>query len=285
LSQALRSLGAAETTLIVRDDRLLQRSEPFAGGMLAKSFAESGIRVLFGRSPMRVDRPVPGGPVTVVTDDGTQVEADEILVATGRRPVVADIGLESVGLRPDGPLDVDDSMRVRAVPDGWLHAVGDVNGRNLLTHMGKYQARVCGDVIAARTRGLPDDKPSLRDSTDERGAPQAIFTDPQVIAAGRTEAQARADGFRVRTVMFDMSAVPGAALQADGYAGRAKVVVDEDRKVLLGGTIVGPGVVDHLHAITIAVTAEVPLDRLWQAVPAFPTVSEFWLYLLEQYGL
>jgi pyruvate/2-oxoglutarate dehydrogenase complex dihydrolipoamide dehydrogenase (E3) component len=285
MTQALHSLGAAQATMIVRDDRLLPRTEAFAGQMLARSFEQSGIAVRFGRSVRRVDRPVPGGPLTAHVDDGTQVEADEILVATGRRPVVADIGLETIGLPPDGPLAVDDSMRLTSVPDGWLYAIGDVNGRNMLTHMGKYQARVCGDVIAARARGLADDKPSLRDSADARGAPQAIFTDPQVITAGRTEAKARADGFRVRTVMFDMAGAPGAALQADGYTGQAKLVVDEDRDVLLGATVVGPGVVDHLHAITIAVTAEVPLDKLWHAVPAFPTVSEFWLYLLEQYGL
>jgi dihydrolipoamide dehydrogenase len=176
-------------------------------------------------------------------------------------------------------------MRATGVPDGWLYAVGDVNGRNLLTHMGKYQARVCGDVIAARAKGLPDDGPALRDIADDRGAPQAIFTDPQICAAGRSEAQARADGFRIRAVEYDMGAVEGAYLQADGYTGRAKAVVDEDRRVLLGVTFAAPAVVDLLHGATIAVTAEVPLDRLWHAVPAFPSVSEIWLYLMEEYGL
>lgn len=285
MSQALHALGTAATTVVVRDDRLLPRSEPFAGELLTRSFRQSGIDIRFGATMKQVERQSPHGPVVVHLDDGGQLEADEILVAAGREPVTAGIGLETVGLSPHGPLAVDDSMRVTGVPDGWLYAVGDVNGRNLLTHMGKYQARMCGDVIAARARGRADDMPSLRDSADARGAPQAIFTDPQVCAAGRTEARARADGFRVRAVTFDMGGVPGAALQADGYTGRAKAVVDEDRKVLLGATIAGPAVVDHLHAITIAVTAEVPLDRLWHAVPAFPTVSEFWLYLLEQYGL
>jgi len=285
MSQALHALGTEEITLVVRDDRLLRRSEPFAGEMLARSFQQSGIGLRFGRSIDRVERPAPGGPVAVDLDDGTHLDADEILVAAGRQPVTADIGLETAGLQPHGPLAVDDSMRVTEVRDGWLYAVGDVNGRNMLTHMGKYQARVCGDVIVARARGRADDMPSLRDTADARGAPQSIFTDPQVISAGRTEARARADGFRVRTVMLDMGGIPGAALQADGYAGRVKAVVDEDRKVLLGVTVVGPAVVDHLHALTIAVTAEIPLDRLWHAVPAFPTVSEFWLYLLEQYGL
>jgi pyruvate/2-oxoglutarate dehydrogenase complex dihydrolipoamide dehydrogenase (E3) component len=285
MTQALQSLGTQELTMLVRDDRLLPRTEPIAGELLAKSFQESGINVRFGHQAARVERPEPGGPVTVEVDDGSRIEADEILVAAGRVPVVTDIGLETIGLRPDGPIRVDSSLRATGVPAGWLYAVGDVNGRNQLTHMGKYQARVAGDVIAARARGRPDDGPALRDSADDRGAPQSIFTDPEVCAAGRTEEQARAEGFNVRAVEVDMGAVPGAALQADGYTGRAKAVVDEDRRVLLGVTIVGPGVVDHLHAATVAVTAEVPLDRLWHAVPAFPTVSEFWLSLLTEYGL
>ncbi|MCC5577723.1 NAD(P)/FAD-dependent oxidoreductase [Microtetraspora sp. AC03309] len=285
MSQALHALGAQETTMLVRGDRLLARTEPFASELLAKSFQQSGIDVRFGRSPVRVERPIPGGPVTVHIDDGTRIEADEILVGTGRRAAVGDIGLETVGLQAHGPIEVDASMRATSVPDGWLYAVGDVNGRNLLTHMGKYQARVCGDVIAARAKGLPDDLPALRDTADDRGAPQVIFTDPQVCVVGRTESQARADGFAVRAVEYDMGAVAGAFLQADGYTGRAKAVVDEDRRVLLGVTFAGPAVVDLLHGATVAVTSEVPLDQLWHAVPAFPTVSEIWLYLLEEYGL
>jgi dihydrolipoamide dehydrogenase len=285
MAQALHALGSRETTMLVRGDRLLPRTEPFAGELVADSFHESGIDVRFGRTAARVERPVHGGPVTVHTDDGAVLEADEILVATGRRATVGDIGLETVGLPANGPVEVDASMRATGLSGGWLYAAGDVNGRNLLTHMGKYQARVCGDVIAARAAGRPDDTPSLRDIADDRGAPQVVFTDPQVCAAGRTEAQARADGFAVRTVEYDMGTVAGAVLQADGYAGRAKLVVDEERRVLLGVTFAGPAVVDLLHGATIAVIAEVPLDRLWHAVPAFPTVSEIWLHLLEEYGL
>jgi pyruvate/2-oxoglutarate dehydrogenase complex dihydrolipoamide dehydrogenase (E3) component len=285
MAQALHSLGAQETTLLVRQDRLLQRAEPFAGELVADSFAGIGIDVRFGRSVVRVERPVPGGPVTIHADDGSRLGADEILLAIGRRPNVDDIGLETVGLEPKGPIEVDARMRATGVPDGWLYAVGDANGRNALTHMGKYQARVCADVITARAKGLPDDGPGLRDTADDRGAPQAIFTDPEICAVGRTEATARADGFTVRVVEYDMGMVMGAALQADGYTGRAKAIVDEDRHVLLGITFVGPAVVDHLHAATIAVNAEVPLEVLWHAVPAFPTVSEIWLKLLEEYGL
>jgi pyruvate/2-oxoglutarate dehydrogenase complex dihydrolipoamide dehydrogenase (E3) component len=286
MSQALHSLGAEETTILVGGERLLPRHEPFAGKLLEKSFRESGIDVRPGRTAASIERPIAGGPVTVRADDGSVTEADEVLVATGRRPNVTDIGLETVGLpAADGPVPVDASMRATGVPGGWLYAVGDVNGLNLLTHMGKYQARVCADVIAARAGGVPDDRLALRDSADSRGAPQAIFTDPQVCAVGRTEARARADGYDVRTVEYDMANVEGAALQADGYTGRVKAVIDEASRALLGFTLVGPAVVDHLHGATIAVTAQVPLEQLWHAVPCFPTVSEFWLRLLEEFGI
>ncbi|GAA4572202.1 dihydrolipoyl dehydrogenase family protein [Planotetraspora kaengkrachanensis] len=284
MSQALHALGAQDTTMLVRGDRLLARTEPFAGDLLAKSFQETGIDVRFGRSATRVERPTPDDPVTVHVDDGSVIEADEILVATGRR-VAADIGLETIGLAPGRPIEVDPSMRATGVSEGWLYAVGDVNGLNLLTHMGKYQARICGQVIAARVAGLSDNLPAMRDTADYRGAPQVIFTDPEVCVVGRTESQARADGFPVRVVEYDMSAVEGAYLMAENYTGRAKVVVDEDRRVLLGVTFVAPAVVDLLHSATIAVTAEVPLDVLWHAVPSFPTVSEVWLNILEGYGL
>ncbi len=285
MSQALHSLGAEEVTALVREDGLLARHEPFAGELLAKSFEESGISVRFGRSVVRVQRRAPEATVVVDVDDGSQLEAEEILVAAGRTANVSDIGLETIGLDSRGPISVDRSMRAVDLVDGWLYAVGDVNGLNLLTHMGKYQGRICGDAIAARAHGLGDERPALRDVADGLGAPQAIFTDPEIISVGRTESKARRDGFAVGTAEYDIGSVPGAALQADGYNGRAKIVVDEQRNVLLGVTFVGPGVVDHLHAATIAVTAEVPLDRLWHAVPAFPTTSEIWLKLLETYGL
>ncbi|MEV5327096.1 NAD(P)/FAD-dependent oxidoreductase [Nonomuraea sp. N2-4H] len=283
MAQAMHGLGARQTTIVVRGDRLLGRMEPFAGELVAQSFAESGIDVRFNTSMERVERPEPGGKVTVHLSDGPPIEADELLVATGRNVATRGLGLDTVGLPDDAPVEVDDSMRATGVPEGWLYAVGDVNGRALLTHMGKYQARICGDVIAARARG--DELPAMRDLAYGYGSPQVVFTDPQVCAVGRTEEQARADGFRVRAVEYDMGAVTGAYLLGDGYRGKAKAVVDEDRKVLLGVTFAGPGAAELLHAATIAVTAEVPLDRLWHAVPSFPTVSEIWLRLLETYGL
>ncbi|GAA3135243.1 NAD(P)/FAD-dependent oxidoreductase [Planomonospora alba] len=285
MAQALHGLGARETTVLVRGDRLLGRMEPFASALVADSFAASGIGVRTGAEAVRVERPEPGGPVTVHLASGPPVEADELLVATGRRAATDGLGLETVGLPGDRPVEVDDSMRAVGADGGRLYAVGDVNGRALLTHMGKYQARVCGDVIAARAKGEPDDLPALRDAAGGYGAPQVVFTDPQVCSVGRTEARARAEGFPVRAVEYDLGAVTGAYLLGDGYRGRAKAVVDAERRVLLGVTFAGPGAAELLHAATIAVTAEVPLDRLWHAVPSFPTVSEVWLRLLEAYGL
>ena len=160
MAQALHSLGAAETTMLVARERLLPKTEPFAGDLVAKSFRDIGFDVRFGRFATNVERPVPAGPVTIQVDDGSQLEADELLVGTGREPVVHNIGLETIDIEADGSIDVDPTMRATGVPDGWLYAIGDVNGRNQLTHMGKYQARVCGDVIVARAKGLPDDAPA-----------------------------------------------------------------------------------------------------------------------------
>jgi pyruvate/2-oxoglutarate dehydrogenase complex dihydrolipoamide dehydrogenase (E3) component len=215
--------------------------------------------------------------------------ADELLVAAGRVPRTAGLGLESVGLSSGDWLTVDDSCLVGAVPGGWLYAVGDVNHRNLLTHMGKYQARACGDAIVARARGELDGSPPpwthLAASADHLGAPQVVFTDPEVAAVGLTEAEALGQGLPVRAVDYEIGHVSGAVLVADGYAGQARFVVDEERKVLVGATFAGPGTAELLHAATVAVVGEVPLGRLWHAVPSFPTISEVWLRLLETYGL
>jgi dihydrolipoamide dehydrogenase len=282
MAQAMRGLGSEEVTVVNRGPRLLAGTEPFAGEMVGAAFAEAGIAVLAGRTVVGVHRPRPGGEVTVRLDDDRELTADELLVAVGRRPGTADLGLETVGLEPGRYVEVDDSMHALG---GWLYACGDVTGRNLLTHMGKYQARVAGDVIAARAAGRPDDGPGHRARSDAAAVPQVVFTDPQVCAVGLTEQQARDRGLPVRAVEYDVARVAGASLLADGYTGRAKLVVDPDRRVVLGATFVGPDLAELLHSATVAVVGEVPLDRLWHAVPAYPTVSEVWLRLLEEYGL
>lgn len=276
MAQAIRRLGADEVTIVEAAPRLLANEEPFAGDELAAAFAAEGIDLVLGRPADGVHRPTPGGPVTVTLADGWSREADELLVATGRRPATADLGLDAVGLEPGKAIEVDDRLRAAGVPGGWLYAVGDANGRALLTHMGKYQARVAADVILGRdTAGAV---------ADHHAVPRVVFTDPQVAAVGRTEAVARADGIDVRTVRHPTGGVAGAAVQGRPQPGTSQLVLDDDRGVVVGATFVGPEVQELLHAATIAIVGEVPLDRLVHAVPAFPTVSEVWLRLLEAAG-
>jgi dihydrolipoamide dehydrogenase len=260
--------------------------EPFAGEMVAEALARAGVAVDLDASVTEVRRPVYPGPVTVVLADGREIEADEVLFATGRAPRTDDLGLETVGLEPGSWLEVDDSCRVTSVEGGWLYAAGDVNRRALLTHQGKYQGRIAGAVIGARAHGEPvhEGPWSEHAATADRAAvPQVVFTEPEVAAVGLTAREADDAGFKARVVDYDIGRVAGAALYADGYTGRARIVVDVEREVLLGVTFVGPGAGELLHAATIAVVGEVPLARLWHAVPSYPTISEIWLRLLETY--
>ena len=285
MAAAFQSLGS-RVTLVARGSGLLPKLEPFAGALVAAGLRESGVDVRLGAAVTAVTRDETGVRLDVRDADGMRsVRADEVLVATGRQPATEGLGLDVVGLDPAAPLVVDDSCQVAGVP--WLYAAGDVNGRVLLTHMGKYQARACGDAIAARAAGDQVDLARwsrYAATADHVAVPQVVFTDPEVGAVGHTEASAGAAGYHVRAVEYDIGQVAGAALYADGYRGRAKFVVDEDRKVVLGATLVGAAAGELIHAATVAIVGEVPLDRLWHAVPSFPTISEIWLRLLETYG-
>jgi pyruvate/2-oxoglutarate dehydrogenase complex dihydrolipoamide dehydrogenase (E3) component len=276
MAQAFRRLGCGEVTVVEGGEGLLGREEPFAGAELAAAFEAEGITVITGVALAAARREAADGPVVATLADGRHVEADEILVAVGRRPATASLGLETVGLEPGRFVDVDDQLRVVGVPGGWLYAVGDCNGRALLTHMGKYQARLVGDVIAGR---------DVHDVADQDMVPRVTFTDPQVCAVGLTESQARERGIDVRAVEYGTGDVAGAYTLGNGVKGTSKLVVDESRHVIVGATFTGPGVQELLHSATIAVVGQVPLERLWHAVPSFPTVSEVWLRLLEAYGL
>ena len=275
MAQTLRRLGSEEVTIVEGLDRLLPREEPFAGEELAAAFTAEGITVITGVAMAAVRRDG-SGPVTATLADGRELVADEILVAVGRRPATGDLGVDAVGLEPGRYVDVDDQLRATGVPAGWLYAVGDCNGRSLLTHMGKYQARLAGDVILGK---------DVAAIADHGIVPRVTFTDPQVAAVGLTEAQAREQGMAIRTVDHPVGGVAGAYTLGDGVAGTAKLVVDEARRVVVGATFTGPGVAELLHSATVAIAGEVTLDRLWHAVPSFPTLSEVWLRLLEAYGL
>ncbi|MFB7178642.1 dihydrolipoyl dehydrogenase family protein [Streptomyces sp. NPDC056257] len=283
MATAWQGLGS-QVTMLVRGSGLLPRMEDFAGELVADALREAGAVIRTDVSVEAVVRDGSTGPVRVVLEGGESLEGDELLMATGRAPRTDDIGLETVGLTAGTWIDVDDSCRVPG--HDWLYAVGDVNHRALLTHQGKYQGRIVGAAIAARAAGAPLDTGAWGAHTaaaDTRALPQAVFTDPEAAAVGLTLAEAARAGHRVRAVDYDLSKVSGAGLYADGYRGRARMVVDLDREVLLGATFVGPGAAELVHAATIAVAGEVPIERLWHAVPAFPTISEIWLRLLETY--
>ncbi|MBN0042802.1 NAD(P)/FAD-dependent oxidoreductase [Streptomyces actuosus] len=277
-----QALGS-RVTVLVRGKGLLNRMEPFAGELVADGLTEAGADVRTGtvvESVRRVD-----GTVVAVTDRGDTVEADEILFATGRAPRTDDIGLDTIGLEPGSWLESDDSLRVPGTD--WLYAVGDVNHRALLTHQGKYQARIAGAAISARAAGVPlletDPWGAHAATADHHAVPQVVFTDPEAAAVGLSLAEAEEAGHRVRAVDVDLSSVSGAGLYADGYRGQARMVVDLDDGILRGVTFVGPGVGELIHSATVAVAGQVPIDRLWHAVPSYPTISEVWLRLLEAY--
>jgi dihydrolipoamide dehydrogenase len=306
MATAFADFGSA-VTLVVRGDRLLANAEPFAGEAVTSSLRSLGVTVLFGASTKAVRREADGVHLDLGT--GTDLVVDEVLVATGRRPRTGDLGLEVLGLDASAALAVDDALQVTGVDGGWLFAAGDVTGRTATTHQGKYDARVVGDVISARfdPRSSQDDSPEgatagdrTLSAADERAAvpwsryratadvatvPQVVFSRPEVAYVGLSEGAARERGLEVRVVGYDLENVAGASVYAEDYAGRAQIVVDDDRGVIVGATFVGPEVAEMLHAATIAIVGEVPLDRLWHAVPSYPTVSEVWLRLLETAGL
>ena len=279
LAQAWRSLGS-QVTILERSDRLLEREEPFAGEQVADSLRALGVDVRLDAAVTAVR--AGGGEVVVEVEGEPSVTADELLVATGRRPRTDDIGLDSVGLEPGKSIEVDDRMRAIGVATrsgtggDWLYAIGDVNGRALLTHVGKYQARAAADTILGKDAVV---------SADGAGSPRVIFTEPQVAAVGHTLASAREAGLNVRAVDVATEGNAGGSFVGRDAPGTCRIVVDEDRRTIVGATFTGVEVAESLHAATIAVVGEVPLDRLWHAVPSFPTRSELWLNLLEEYGL
>jgi dihydrolipoamide dehydrogenase len=281
MATAYAALGS--TVTVIARSGLLGGMEPFAGERVAAGLKELGVDVRLSVGTESVRRDEEG--VHIVLSDGSTVTASELLVATGRSPRSGDIGLDTVGLEPGTWIRVDDTLQVPDVP--WLYAVGDVNGRVLLTHQGKYQARAAGDLIAARALGeAVDDAPWGRHvaTADHAAAPQVTFSFPEVASVGLTEKAAKDAGISVQVVDYDLGWVAGASLYEDGFEGQARLVIDTERDVIVGATFVGPEVAELVQTATVAIVGEVPISRLWHAVPAYPTVSEIWLRLLEGYG-
>jgi dihydrolipoamide dehydrogenase len=281
MAQAFKRLGCEQVTVIEGADRLLAREEPFAGDEVRAAFEAEGIAVFTGVHLRAAHRQPaePGdgpGPVVAVLDDGRELVGDELLVAVGRRPATAGLGLGTVGLDlpPGRPIPVDRWERVVGVAGGWLYAVGDCNGRAPFTHMGKYQARVAVDAILGR---------DTEDRASDRVVPRVIFTDPQVCAVGLTEREAREQGLEVTAVTYQSGDVPGAYVQGNGIRGTSQLVIDDRSRAVVGATFTGPALQELLHSATVAIVSGAPVERLRHAVPSFPTVSEVWLYLLEEY--
>jgi dihydrolipoamide dehydrogenase len=276
MAQAFRRLGSEQVVVLEGAGRLLAREEPFAGEEVRAAFEAEGITVVTGVRMTAARRVGSDGPVVASLSDGREFAGDEILVAVGRKAATGDIGLERVGLEPGRPVRVDQALRAAGVSGGWLYAIGDCNGLAPLTHMGKYHGRIAAAAILGQ---------DVADEASRDVVPRVTFTDPQVCAVGPTAAQARAAGLPVTVVSVPTGEVPGAYTQGTGIRGTSQLVIDDQRRTIVGATFTGPGLAELLHSATVAICGGVTVDQLRHAVPSFPTVSEVWLHLLEAYGL
>jgi dihydrolipoamide dehydrogenase len=273
LGQAWSTLGS-RVTIVEALPRIIAREEEFASEQVHAALVGRGVEIRVGVPAVAVERSDDG--VTVRLENGDALTAEELLVGVGRRPATRGLGLDSLGFEDGRYVEVGDDLRVPE--NGWLFAIGDVNGRALLTHMGKYHGRIAADVILGRDA-------SVDPLCDGSLAPRVVFSEPQVAAVGHTLDSALAAEIRAKAVDHETSGVAGGSFYGRGAPGTSRLVIDADRRVLVGATFVGADVSEFVHAATIAIVGEVALDRLWHAVPSFPTRSEIWLRLLETYGL
>jgi pyruvate/2-oxoglutarate dehydrogenase complex dihydrolipoamide dehydrogenase (E3) component len=240
---------------------VLPREPAALGQALAGALAAEGIDLVLGRRPVaaRAD----GAEVVLSFPDGHDLRGDRLLIATGRRPRVQGIGLESVGIEPDRRgIAVDDRM---AAGEG-LWAIGDVTGKWPVTYVGKYQGRVAAaNILGSEARA------------DYRAVPRVVFTDPQVAAVGE------ADGPLVATV--PLAEVPRTSTYTRAYAERPGfLTLVSDGDVLTGAHAIGPEAGEWLQQATLAIRARVPLDVLRDTIQPFPTFSEAFLYALQDLG-
>jgi pyruvate/2-oxoglutarate dehydrogenase complex dihydrolipoamide dehydrogenase (E3) component len=265
MAQAFQTLGS-QVTLIEGERRLLPREEEYACEQVTEALAGYGVDIRTGQLATAVQER--DGTMVVTTKDGRTAEGDTLLVALGRKPQTDGLGLEALGLEAGAPVPVDAHMQVPAHP--WLYAIGDANSRALFTHMGKYQARIAADHLLGRDAALSH-------GADGPLSPRVIFTEPQVAAVGHTSDTARKAGLVVDVVETETSGNAGGSFYGRGAPGTVRLLIDRERNLLVGATITGAEVADLLHAATVAIVGEVPLDRLRHAVPCFPTRSEIWL--------
>ena len=267
MAQAFQTLGS-HVTLIEGERRLLPREEEYACAQVTEALDGYGVDIRTGQKATKVEQR--GETVVVTTADGREAQGDVLLAALGRKPQTKGLGLEALGIDTDEPVAVDELMRVDGHP--WLYAIGDVNGKALFTHMGKYQARIAADHI------LGEDTAAAH-GADGPLSPRVIFTEPQVAAVGHTSDTAAAAGLDVEVVETSTSGNAGGSFYGHDAPGTSRLLIDPQRRVIVGATITGAEVADMLHAATIAIVGEVPLERLRHATPCFPTRSEIWLSL------
>ncbi|KAI9725372.1 MAG: Dihydrolipoyl dehydrogenase [Chrysothrix sp. TS-e1954] len=276
-----------KVSLICSASEILPKVDQEAGAIVRKRFEKQGVDVYLSTTVTKVQRDA-SGVVTIHVDGKQPIMADEILVAVGRKSRTEALGLEPFDIKVDGsPIPVEEDLSVASVPGHWLYAAGDVNGRALLSHTSKYHGRILADDIIARLNGhakAPSAWASNAATADQVAVPQVVFTLPEIASVGLTRKAAAKSGRKVREVT-SMARTEGAELRMDGYEdGWAQWIVDETSNKLLGATFVGDNVTDLLHASTVAIVGGLTLDRIAHAIPAFPTMSEVYLNLLEAAG-
>ncbi|OUZ06652.1 pyridine nucleotide-disulfide oxidoreductase [Aeromicrobium sp. PE09-221] len=253
LAQAYARFGTAVTILEVAD-RILAVEEPESSDALCEALQSEGITVRESVSIDRVDHGEDGFTISLSADE---VRAERLLVATGRRARIHDLGLEELGVDTSAKtLTVDDEMALG--PGLW--AIGDIAGRGQFTHVSMYQAARVGDVLLGRDPGPYD-----------TSLPRVTFTDPEIGAVGLTESQARGQGIDVRSSNTEIPASSRGFIHGPGNDGFLKLVVDAERDVLVGATSAGPSGGETLSLLALAVRAEVPLDVLRNMIYPYPT--------------
>jgi dihydrolipoamide dehydrogenase len=272
MSQAYGSLGA-KVSLVEGERKLLPREEWFACEQVQESLEKLGVDVRRGQDAESVSRD-DDGKVRVHVADGSSVAGDVLLVALGRTAQTQQLG--DLGFEAGKYVEVDEHYVVSG--HDWLYAIGDVNGKALFTHMGKYQARIASAHVLGQDV-------AVEHGADGPLAPRVIFCDPQVAAVGHTSETAEEAGLDVEIVEVETSGNAGGSYYGRNAVGTSRLVIDKHRGVVIGATITGAEVADFLHAATIAIVGEIPLERLRHAVPCFPTRSEIWLTLLAEAGV
>jgi dihydrolipoamide dehydrogenase len=257
LAQFFSRMGS-QVTIVERGDHLLGRVHSDAGELLAELFKEEGIDVRIG---VGIDRVEPN--IRVHLSDGSSLESERLLIATGRRPNVERLGLDELGVKTS-PRGIEVDERLRAADDVW--AIGDVTGVAQFTHVGKYQARVAAADMAGR-----------RAKADYRAIPAGTFTDPEVGSVGRTDA----DG--LVSVRIPLSSLPRlTTYERPKREGFVRVFADPRQRVLVGAVCVGPQAAEWLGQFTLAIRAEVPVETLLDTIQPYPTFSEGVFYALQE---